>query len=83
MTRALRYLESVDPTPGKATGAAVVSALIDHAEAGEYMGACRVCGAIREGCEPDATRYRCDDCGRYAVDGFERWLLDPRLRGES
>ena len=34
-------------------------------------GYCTECGAEREGCEPDARNYKCEDCGEYAVFGAE------------
>lgn len=61
-------------------GGRILARLLDRFEYGEHVGACRVCGSIRDGCEPDAARYRCDECGRYAVDGVELWMLDTRMR---
>ena len=39
-----------------------------------YIGFCTRCGAERECCEPDARRYKCDDCGSQAVYGAEELL---------
>lgn len=38
-------------------------------------GFCVECGAARDGCEPDARRYKCVDCGALAVYGAEELLL--------
>ena len=32
-------------------------------------GACRACGIIHAGCEPDAENCECEICGQNAVDG--------------
>lgn len=38
-------------------------------------GGCLACGAIREGCEPDARNYECDVCGEREVYGAEELML--------
>lgn len=38
-------------------------------------GFCIECGAAREGCEPDARRYACDDCGKASVYGAQELVL--------
>lgn len=35
----------------------------------ENPGFCLACGADAEGCEPDARRYRCEDCDERRVYG--------------
>ena len=43
---------------------------------GESPGACRLCGAIRDGVAPDGKRYKCHNCGSNHVAGFKEWLRD-------
>jgi hypothetical protein len=38
-------------------------------------GFCLACGEEAEGCEPDARRYRCEDCGERQVYGAEELLI--------
>ena len=40
-----------------------------------YLGFCRACGAEKEGCEPDARKYECEECGRMLVYGAEEYAL--------
>jgi hypothetical protein len=32
---------------------------------GMQAGFCLACGAMQECCEPDARKYRCDNCGKW------------------
>ena len=34
---------------------------------GMQCGFCLACGAMQECCEPDARRYRCDNCGKSSL----------------
>jgi hypothetical protein len=43
------------------------------------QGICQSCGAIREGCEPDARNYICDDCGAKRVLGPHWWMMEGRV----
>ncbi len=38
-------------------------------------GFCLECGGVRDGCEPDAEKYECWDCGELAVYGAETLLI--------
>ena len=38
-------------------------------------GFCLSCGSQQDGCEPDARRYKCDDCGNRSVYGSEEILM--------
>jgi hypothetical protein len=38
-------------------------------------GFCIACGADADGCEPDAERYECEECGRRQVYGAQQLLL--------
>ena len=38
-------------------------------------GFCTECGAENDGCEPDARRYTCTECGKRAVYGAAEILL--------
>jgi len=45
-------------------------------EAMENMsGFCLECGAERDGCEPDARNYPCDECGKRQVFGAEELVI--------
>lgn len=39
------------------------------------IGFCIHCGAKTHGVEPDAEKYRCEECGKQAVYGAEQILL--------
>jgi len=39
------------------------------------MGVCAKCGYEQYGVEPDAEKYKCDDCGKRAVYGAEQIIL--------
>lgn len=41
----------------------------------EMCGLCTSCGAEQSGCEPDARRYKCEECGEHAVYGVEELLM--------
>lgn len=40
-----------------------------------YNGACIVCGTKVDGVEPDASDYKCPNCGNFAVYGLESLLI--------
>ncbi len=44
-------------------------------ESGESVGFCLDCGSEQDGCEPDATGYKCENCGHMAVCGAEKCLI--------
>jgi len=41
----------------------------------DQSGFCTACGAERSGCEPDARKYECEDCGEKKVYGAEELLV--------
>lgn len=41
----------------------------------ENPGICLACGAERDGCEPDARKYECYECGESAVYGAEELFM--------
>jgi len=43
-------------------------------------GYCTGCGALCEGCEPDAREYVCDACQQPLVYGAEELLLMGRVK---
>ena len=43
-------------------------AQIEEADARE-CGICLACGALQDGCEPDARKIRCEACGQNQVHG--------------
>ena len=44
-----------------------------------YIGLCISCGAERECCEPDAEKYKCEECGKTNVYGVEQLMLLCRI----
>lgn len=38
-------------------------------------GICTECGASRDGCEPDARNYPCEECGKRKVFGASELVL--------
>lgn len=52
----------------------------DIEEAADSMaGFCLACGAWKDGCEPDARKYECDECGEHKVYGAEEIALMGRV----
>ena len=41
-------------------------------------GLCLACGTSRDCCEPDARKYRCEECGRNEVYGASEIMLMGR-----
>ena len=41
----------------------------------EYLGFCVACGYEQDGCEPDARKYTCEDCGSKTVYGAEELIM--------
>lgn len=37
-------------------------------------GFCRACGHEQDGCEPDARKYKCENCGKREVYGAAEFL---------
>lgn len=60
---------------GAGRAAVAIREIHAAAQADEYIGWCKRCGASRDGCEHDAQRYRCESCGAREVYGLEFWLL--------
>jgi hypothetical protein len=48
---------------------------MEAAQGDENIGFCTTCGAEKDGCEPDARCYPCDECGELAVYGAEEILM--------
>lgn len=38
-------------------------------------GFCLACGYVQDGCEPDAAKYECEDCGEHKVYGASELML--------
>ena len=49
--------------------------ILDAVNSGEYIGICRACGHEQDGVEPDARRYKCDNCDACQVYGAEELLF--------
>ena len=41
----------------------------------DQCGFCLACGAKKSGCEPDARKYECEECGKKLVYGAEEIAL--------
>lgn len=54
-------------------------AQVEEASADDY-GLCLACGESQEGCEPDARKYLCDNCGQHQVYGAEEIVLMGLMR---
>jgi hypothetical protein len=52
-----------------------IEQVMDAVESGEDMGFCLACGAEAWGVEPDARKYKCDECSEWKVYGAEELLL--------
>lgn len=52
-----------------------VERVIKAVEMDNNMGICIACGEDRDGCEPDATEYTCEVCGKKKVYGAEELLF--------
>jgi len=46
-----------------------------EASNGDYIGYCLACGYEQEGVEPDAAKYRCEECGVDKVYGGEYLMV--------
>ncbi len=49
--------------------------VLEAVEADEYIGFCIACGYEQEGVEPDARKYKCEECNRAQVYGAEEVLI--------
>jgi hypothetical protein len=52
-----------------------VEQVVAACERDDYTGICLVCGEEQGGCEPDARKYRCENCDALAVYGAEELLM--------
>jgi predicted RNA-binding Zn-ribbon protein involved in translation (DUF1610 family) len=52
-----------------------IDRITDAIEEDDNVGFCTACGAEAYNVEPDARRYRCEECGERAVYGAEELLL--------
>jgi DNA-directed RNA polymerase subunit RPC12/RpoP len=52
-----------------------IEQIMEAIESGDYVGFCLNCGAETCGVEPDARKYKCDECGASKVYGAEELLL--------
>jgi hypothetical protein len=52
----------------------VLAAVETHNTSLENPGFCLACGADACECEPDARKYKCEECGKRAVYGAEEVL---------
>lgn len=57
------------------TAARVLAAVESEMFGLDNPGFCLACGADADGCEPDARRYTCDDCGASKVYGAAEVLM--------
>jgi hypothetical protein len=56
---------------------AISITLEDYRELADcYGGVCLACGEMKwDGCEPDASGYECDECGKMRVEGADNCLI--------
>lgn len=47
----------------------------------DMSGFCLACGSERDGCEPDARKYPCENCGKNLVFGAEEIALMGYIKG--
>jgi len=52
-----------------------IEQIIEAVEADDNIGFCRKCGAEHCCIEPDARKYKCEECGELAVYGAEELLI--------
>ncbi len=52
-----------------------VDRVVEAVQADEYLGFCVKCGEDQEGCEPDARKYDCHECGEQSEYGAEELLI--------
>lgn len=53
----------------------VMEAVTRHNTSLDNPGFCKACDFEQDGCEPDARNYKCEACGKRAVDGAEELLM--------
>ena len=49
--------------------------ILEAVQGDEQVGFCVKCGAEKYGVEPDARKYKCEECGERAVYGAEELLM--------
>jgi len=53
--------------------------ILEAAEASMFgmdnLGFCIACGAEHYGCEPDACKYECEECGEHKVYGAQELVI--------
>ena len=52
-----------------------IEQVMNAVKSDEYMGFCVACGYEQYGVEPDARKYKCEDCGERKVYGAEELLM--------
>jgi len=48
---------------------------MEACEANDYIGYCIKCGAEHYGIEPDARKYKCEECGKNTVYGAQEIII--------
>jgi predicted RNA-binding Zn-ribbon protein involved in translation (DUF1610 family) len=52
-----------------------VRRIVAAVKANEMTGFCTSCGAEQGNVEPDATKYKCENCGQNTVYGAEELVM--------
>ena len=52
-----------------------IEQIVEAIERDNYTGICVACGFEQDGCEPDARRYKCENCNKNAVFGASELLF--------
>ena len=47
-----------------------------------YEGFCIECGELHDNVEPDARKYKCENCGKKSVYGAEEIILMGLIKNE-
>lgn len=70
------FSQRTRPLPGiPSTERVELDQLMEAIESDEHLGFCLSCGADRDGCEPDARHYECEECGELQVFGAQELLI--------
>ena len=52
-----------------------IDQVMEAVEADDCIGFCLACGNEQGGCEPDARKYECENCGKNKVYGAQEILM--------
>ena len=73
------YAEKIK-TKSAQPGFVYIAVIEDASEMEHNTGMCLACGAENGPVEPDARKYKCENCGECQVYGLEELLIMGRLK---